>query len=138
MVNWLLKKTRDAVTTITTAEVEALTSSNKVNIIFYGDITSAEGKIIANIANLDDFNSTLFVNKPIMPFKDLNNLREQSKLSDLLENQSQLKLMIISKAGSVLTKDPPFIHLMIEQLARFSAKDHQPLFSSSPLKLATL
>jgi hypothetical protein len=57
MVNWLLKKTRDAVTTITTAEVEALTSSNKVNIIFYGDITSAEGKIIANIANLDDFNT---------------------------------------------------------------------------------
>jgi hypothetical protein len=41
MVNWLLKKTRDAVVPITAAEVEDLSSNNKVNVVFYGDITSA-------------------------------------------------------------------------------------------------
>lgn len=57
MVNWLSKKTRDAVVAITSSELETLSSNGKVNIVFHGDINSDSGKIIANLAKADDFNS---------------------------------------------------------------------------------
>lgn len=40
MVNWLLKKTRDAVVAISSSELEGLASNGKVNIVYHGDITS--------------------------------------------------------------------------------------------------
>jgi protein disulfide-isomerase A1 len=57
MVNWLSKKTRDAVLPITADELEALATNGKVNIVYHGDITTDNGQIVANLAKLDDFNS---------------------------------------------------------------------------------
>ena len=58
MVNWLSKKTRDPVVAITTDELEGLASNGKVNIVYHGDINSENGQIVANLAKVDDFNST--------------------------------------------------------------------------------
>lgn len=58
MVNWLSKKTRDAVVAISSEELVGLSSNGKVNIVYHGDISSENGQIIANLAKVDDFNST--------------------------------------------------------------------------------
>jgi hypothetical protein len=57
----MTKKTRDAVVSITAAEVEALSTNGKVNILFYGDLESTEGQIINNLAKLDDHNCTIAI-----------------------------------------------------------------------------
>lgn len=56
MVNWLSKKTRDPVTAISLAEIEALSGNNKINIVYHGDISSENGQILANLAVADDYN----------------------------------------------------------------------------------
>ena len=41
MVNWLLKKTRDPVSEITSEQYEGLAASGSVSIVYHGDFTSA-------------------------------------------------------------------------------------------------
>ena len=59
MTNWLLKKTRDPVSEITTEQYEALAASGSVSIVYHGDFKSAEnaGEILNKIAISDDYNS---------------------------------------------------------------------------------
>jgi protein disulfide-isomerase A1 len=57
MVNWLSKKTRDPVVAIEASELETLATNGKVSIVFFGDISSNEGKAVTTLAKSDDFNS---------------------------------------------------------------------------------
>jgi len=135
MVNWLNKKTRPAVTELEASQLGELSTNGKVNIVFHGDVANHEhGNLFKELATADDYNSIFAFIKLITAFKELNKLQEQYKSSDLLVNQSVLKLIVTLRVGFQTMKDQSFSLLMIELLVTFSDKEILESFSSNQLK----
>jgi protein disulfide-isomerase-like protein len=131
MVNWLSKKTRDPVVAITASELEALSSNGKINIVYHGDISTENGQILANLAKVDDFNSTHPLIQPITALLILTRLKELSRYTDHSENPSPLQFHPLLPAGLSFTKDPLSILSTTGPLERSSAKEDQLPFSST-------
>lgn len=58
LFNWLSKKTRESVLAIESSQIEHFSQDGKVNIFFYGDISSTEGQSFVALSKTDDYNST--------------------------------------------------------------------------------
>ena len=61
LVNWLLKKTRDPLVPTDQSGYEKIKAEEKVAIVFHGDASSEQGKVVAKLAMADDYNSTSFM-----------------------------------------------------------------------------
>jgi hypothetical protein len=57
MVNWLNKKTKPAVTSIESSQLDELTSNGKVNLLLHTDDSAEHDKAFGELANLDDYNT---------------------------------------------------------------------------------
>lgn len=135
MVNWLSKKTRDAVVSISSSELEGLSGNGKVNIVYHGDINSENGKVVGNLAKVDDYNSRNELNQLTTSLLRVTDLRELSKSTDPSEKLFQQLLHNPSLPGLNLTKDQLFTPSTTELSLRFSVKEHQQPFFSIPLRL---
>lgn len=56
-MNWLSKKTRDPLVPVDQAAYEKLAADSKVAIVFHGDASSEQGKVVSKLAIADDYNS---------------------------------------------------------------------------------
>jgi hypothetical protein len=54
---WLGKKVLDPLIPIDSQKLATLESDGRVNIVFYGDLSSPKAEIIAKLASVDDYNS---------------------------------------------------------------------------------
>lgn len=56
MGEWLKKKILDPIIATNLDNLASIETDGKVNIVFFGDVDSPQGKILLNIAKVDDYN----------------------------------------------------------------------------------
>lgn len=59
MGEWLKKKILDPIIATNSDNLALIETDGKVNIVFFGDVDSPQGKILLNIAKVDDYNSKI-------------------------------------------------------------------------------
>lgn len=57
MGEWLKKKMLDPIIATDLDNLASIETDGKVNIVFFGDLNSNQGKILLNLAKVDDYNS---------------------------------------------------------------------------------
>ncbi len=57
MSEWLKKKILDPIIATNVDNLANIETDGKVNIVFFGDVDSTQGKILLNLAKVDDYNS---------------------------------------------------------------------------------
>lgn len=58
MLQWLSKKVQEPIIAVQEDRLPALQADGNVNIVFFGDLKSAQAAALLNIAKNDDYNST--------------------------------------------------------------------------------
>jgi hypothetical protein len=61
MGEWLKKKILDPIIATNLDNLASIETDGKVNIVFFGDVDSPQGKILLNIAKVDDYNSKIWI-----------------------------------------------------------------------------
>ena len=119
MVNWLLKKTRPAVTEVEASALSEIASNGKVSIVIHGETTPG----FEQLAVLDDYNSTFYMIQHITWSREASYPVKLSRFIDPLQRRSQLLQEMILSNGLTSTKDQLSTHSMIEPSVIFSLKD---------------
>ena len=83
MTFWLGKKTLPPIVPVDSDKLVDLETNGKINIVFYGDLSSEQASILTKVASADDYNSTYLTMKCIirLHLKEVN-LKIQSKSLD--------------------------------------------------------
>ncbi len=62
MTFWLNKKIQAPIITIESDKLASLETDGKINIVFYGDLSSPKAEILLKLANVDNYNSMIELN----------------------------------------------------------------------------
>lgn len=134
MSEWLKKKILDPIIATNVDNLANIETDGKVNIVFFGDVDSTQGKILLNLAKVDDYNSKNALIQCTIASPPLIELLAPLRCTDLSGRQlKSIRLITASRHGSISTTDLLFISLMIELDQSFSVKREMVLFYS-PLK----